>query len=45
MEEWQDEHGRRRLLLVEFPRRSLDTVLDDLTAGVRIARRYATEDD
>jgi sugar phosphate isomerase/epimerase len=33
------------LLLVEFPRRSLDTVIDDLTAGARIARRYTTEDD
>lgn len=33
------------LLVVELPRRSLDTVLHDLGAGVEIARRYTTEDD
>lgn len=39
------EHDYSGLLLVEFPRRSLDTVIDDLTVGARIARRYTTEDD
>jgi len=38
-------HDYEGVLLVELPRRDASTVIDDLAAGVRIARRYATEDD